>query len=253
MAVHAAMVDSVDQGIGRILKKLKETGEFENTLILFFSDNGASPERGYPPGFDRNGHKRDGTAVDYKAKKNLGSEDTYPYLGRSWSNAVNTPFRYWKKESYEGGIHTPMIVHWPKGLKTKEGSITHQLTHVIDIMPTCLEMAGAEYPKEFKGNKIVPMDGRSLLPILKGETLSDYRTLFFEHVGGKALRSGDWKISALKGKPWQLFNIAKDRTESVDLKDQYPEKLQDLAKLWEAKAKEFGISTAAGKKKKKRK
>jgi arylsulfatase len=248
MAVHAAMVDCVDQGIGRIINKLKETGEFENTLILFFSDNGASPERGYTPGFDRNGHKRDGTPVDYKAKTNLGSEDTYPFLGRSWSSAVNSPFRYWKKESYEGGCHTPMVAHWPKGLKTKKGSFTHQIAHVIDVMPTCLELAKAEYPKEYKGNKIVPMDGKSLMPIFNDKERESHQVLFFEHSGGRAVRMGDWKISALPGKGFELFNIGKDRTESTNLADQYPEKLKAMTKAWE----EWALSVGMKKRKKKK-
>jgi arylsulfatase A-like enzyme len=241
MSVHAAMVDCVDQGIGRIIKKLKETGQFDNTLILFFADNGASPERGYPPGFDRNGHKRDGTPVNYKARTALGSEDTYPYLGRPWSNAVNSPFRYWKAESYEGGCHTPMIAHWPKGLKTKGGTITHQIGHVMDVMPTCLELAGAEYPTEYKGKKIVPMDGKSLLPILQGRQRAGHESIFFEHVGGRAARIGDWKISARPRKPFELFNLAKDRTESTDLAKEHPEKLKAMTKAWTQWAKSVGL------------
>ncbi len=241
MSVHAAMVDCVDQGIGRIIKKLKETGQFDNTLILFLADNGASPERGYPPGFDRNGHKRDGTQVNYKARTGLGSEDTYPYLGRPWSNAVNSPFRYWKAESYEGGCHTPMIAHWPKGLKTKGGAITHQVGHVMDVMPTCLELADAKYPAEYKGKKIVPMDGKSLLPILQGKQRAGHESIFFEHVGGRAVRTGDWKISALRGKPFELFNLAKDRTESTDLAKEHPEKLQAMTKAWKQWARSVGL------------
>jgi len=241
MSVHAAMVDCMDQGLGRIIKKLKETGQFDNTLILFCADNGASPERGYPPGFDRNGHKRDGTPVNYKARTNLGSEDTYPYLGRPWSNAVNSPFRYWKAESYEGGCHTPMIAHWPKGLKTEAGSITHQVGHVMDVMPTCLELAGAEYPGQYKGKKIVPMDGKSLLPILQGKKRTGHESIFFEHVGGRAVRTGDWKISALRGKEFQLFNLAKDRTESTDLSEEHPERLEAMTQAWKQWAKSVGL------------
>ncbi|MBT3200479.1 MAG: arylsulfatase [Phycisphaerales bacterium] len=242
MSVHAAMVDCVDQGIGRIIKKLKETGQFDNTLILFFADNGASPERGYPPGFDRNGHKRDGTPVNYKARTGLGSEDTYPYLGRPWSNAVNSPFRYWKAESYEGGCHTPMIAHWPKGLKTRGGQITHQVGHVMDVMPTCLELARAEYPTVYKGKKIVPMDGKSLLPILQGKQRTAHEGIFFEHAGGRAARMGDWKISARRGgKPFELFNLAKDRTESTDLAKEHPQRLQAMTKAWNQWAKSVGL------------
>ena len=237
MSVHAAMVDCVDQGIGRIVEKLKETETYENTLILFLADNGASPERGYPPGFDRNGHKRDGTPVNYKARTNLGSEDTYPYLGAPWANAANSPFRYWKMESYEGGCHTPMIAHWPKGLRVKNGAITDQVAHVIDIMPTCLELAGAKYPKTYNGSKTPAMDGITLLPLLKGEKRKGHEKLFFEHEGGAALRMGDWKISARKGKPWQLFKMSDDRTETNDLAKQYPKKLKKMVQAWKTSAK----------------
>ncbi len=250
MAVHAAMVDCLDQGVGRVMDKLRETREFENTIIFFFADNGASPERGYPPGFDRNGDKRDGTPVNYKASTNLGSEGTYPYLGRPWSNAVNSPFRYWKKESYEGGCHTPMIVHWPAGLKTDAGSVTHQVGHVMDVMPTCLELAGAEYPREYerRGNswKIVPMDGKSLLPILRGKGRAGHDSIFFEHSRGRAARIGDWKISA---DVWSVTSFTELRRNglSVERENRYnPEADPKLSWVEQCLNETSGPVTAVG-------
>ncbi len=146
MEVHAAMVDRVDQGIGRIVEALRDAGRLEDTLLFFLSDNGASPERYLKPGYDRPSQTRDGRPVVYQPHYDApGSETTWPYLGPPWASAVNTPFRFWKAESYKGGVQTPLIVHWPAGLKTPPGAITRQRGHVIDVMPTVLEAAGVEY------------------------------------------------------------------------------------------------------------
>jgi arylsulfatase len=134
MEAHAAMVDRMDQGIGKIMEKLKLLGEYENTLIIFLADNGASYERGYPPGFDRAGFTRDGSEIDY-TPETPGDELTWGYLGDAWASAANTPWRFWKKESFEGGIHTPFIVHWPAGLKGLENTLNHGVAHVMDLLP----------------------------------------------------------------------------------------------------------------------
>ncbi len=237
METHAAMVDRVDQGIGKIIQKLKQTGELDNTLILFLSDNGASYERGYPPGFDRPGHKRNGEEIHYILDPSdtfhPGPQETWAYLGRAWAGAVNAPFRYWKKESYEGGMCTPFIVHWPSGLKTKQGSFTRQVGHIMDIMPTFLELANAEYPEIYDGNEITPFAGKSLVPVFNNETRPPHEILFWEHAGGKAAREGDWKIAALPRGEWELFDLSKDRTETTDLSEVYPEKQQELIRKWE--------------------
>ncbi|MHC4542688.1 MAG: sulfatase-like hydrolase/transferase [Planctomycetota bacterium] len=156
MAVHAAMVDRVDQGIGKIVEALEQAGQLDNTVIFFLSDNGASPEVPTQPGYDRSAQTRDGRRIRYKGFPEPGPETTYTGIGPAWASASNTPFRYWKKESYEGGCHTPLIIHWPAGLKARPGSITQEVGHVIDIMPTCLELAAARYPTQYKGHTPTP-------------------------------------------------------------------------------------------------
>ena len=240
MAVHAAMIDRVDQGIGKIIQKLKETGQFENTVIFVLSDNGASYERGYPPGFDRPGFTRDSTIIEYNSD-HPGPETTWNYIGNAWASASNTPFRYWKKESYEGGSATPFIVHWPKVLKGKENTINKGVTHVIDILPTCLAITGAKYPENFNGEKTVPVSGKNLLPLLLNKTESIHDTLFWEHEQGRAIRIGDWKMSAIPGKEWELYNLAEDHTETNDLSDKFPDKVEQMNKAWEDWARKMKI------------
>ncbi len=241
MAVHAAMIDRIDQGIGNIVSSLKATGQMDNTIIFFLSDNGASPEVPPQPGYDRSSQTRDGRKILYKGVFEPGPETTYTGIGPAWASASNTPFRYWKKESYEGGCHTPLIVHWPKGLKIKPGSITQQPGHVMDIMPTCLELAGASYPSQFKGHKLTALDGKSLLPILTGRTRKGHDKIFFEHMGGRAVREGNWKLVALKDESWRLYNLAQDRTETNDLAAKYPDRVRKLATEWEKWAVRVGL------------
>ena len=144
MEAHAAMVDRMDRGIGRIVDKLKEIGEYENTMIFFLSDNGASPERYPDPGFDRPGQTRNGEAILYENYRIPGPENTWGYIGSAWAGAINAPFRYWKKESFEGGSCTPLIVHWPAGLEGKENTIHRGTGHIMDILPTCLDLAAGK-------------------------------------------------------------------------------------------------------------
>lgn len=223
MATHAAMVDHLDQGIGQVLAALKETKQLDNTVIFFLADNGASPEIPTVPGYDRTAFTRNGEKLRYDPDgipvASLGSQTSYTGIGSYWANAANTPFRFWKKESFEGGAHTPMIVQWPKGLKAKPGSTTGQAGHVIDLLPTCLDLAKANYPSELNGNQLTPLDGLSLAPILQGKQRTAHDAIFWEHESGKAIRVGDWKLVAFS-KPrseWELYNLAKDRTEMHDL------------------------------------
>jgi arylsulfatase A-like enzyme len=234
MEAHAAMVDRVDQGVGEVIKKLKAIGEFENTLIVFLADNGASPERGYKPGFDRPGHTREGKEIIYPHQKyeRPGAELTWGYLGTAWAGAVNAPFRYWKKESFEGGNCTPFIVHWPNGLKGKENTINNGVGHVIDILPTCLDIAVAEYPEQINGLETTPIEGNSLIPLIRNEFQTTHDTLFWEHMGGRALRIGDWKIAALQKGDWELFNLGNDRTETINLAVENPQRVKEMEAIW---------------------
>ncbi|MGQ8338928.1 arylsulfatase [Sunxiuqinia sp. A32] len=240
MSVHAAMIDRVDQGVGQIIQKLKETGQYENTIIMVLSDNGASYERGYPPGFDRPGFTRDSTIIEYNSD-HPGAETTWNYIGRAWASASNTPFRYWKMESYEGGTSTPFIVHWPAGLKGQENTINRGVTHVIDVLPTCLDVSDVDYPEMVNGQKTITPVGKSLMPLLLGETTSIHDTLYWEHQRGRAIRTAEWKMSALPNKDWELFNINEDHTEMNDLSDQYPEKVAELDKAWKKWATDLNI------------
>ena len=240
MAAHAAMVDRLDQGVGRIIEKLKATGEFEYTVIFFLADNGASYERGYPPGFDRPGFTRDGIEIDYDPEV-PGNELTWGYLGDAWASAANTPWRYWKKESFEGGIHTPFIIHWPDGLKGKENTFNHGVAHVMDLLPTCLELAGAEYPASFNGKPAPAINGSTLLPLINKEIKTTHDTLFWEHSGGRAVRIGDWKMASLPGGEWELFDLSADRTEISNLVAEHPDRVESMNALWEEWAREMGL------------
>ena len=192
MSVHAAMIDILDQSVGKLLDKLAAINQLDNTMILFLSDNGASFERpsNYGPGFDRAGKTRDNRIVNFPVNKDSmpGSQTVLSGIGPQWSHTSNTPFRYWKARVFEGGINTPFIAHWPKG-GLSSGLVNTLPAHVTDIMATCVEVSGGEYPKHYKGNIITPTPGRSLLPILKGTASSGTQeTFFWEHFGSNAIR-----------------------------------------------------------------
>lgn len=245
MAVHAAMIDRVDQSTGRIIRALDKSGQLDNTLIFFLSDNGTSPEVPRGPGYDRSSRTRDGRAMKYQniEVEELGSETSYTGVGLPWASASNTPYRYWKQESFEGGCHTPLIVHWPKGLKASPGSMTGQLGHVMDILPTCLELGGLSYPNSFRAHNLTPVEGKSLLPILQGKRGEGHDRLFFEHEEGRAARIGDWKLvaySRTKNK-WELYNVAEDQTETMDLADKHPQRVTAMAAEWEEWAQRVGL------------
>ena len=236
MAVHAAMIDKMDQGIGRIITALKQVGKLNNTLIIFLSDNGASAEvaANYGPGFDRPGETRDGRTIHYITKKDImpGPETTYASIGPRWANVANTPYQYWKAESFEGGIHTPFIAFWPDGIKLKKGTISNQVCHVMDIMPTLLQLAGTTYLSQYNGHLLLPMQGISFLPVLKGNTASGHAVLCNEHYGARYIRYEGWKLVARNKEPWHLYHIAEDETEQHDLAGKYPLKVQALDSIW---------------------
>ena len=211
MEVYAAMIDRLDQNIGRILKSLEETGRRENTLIMFVSDNGASAEMV---------HIDD----DYGE---IGTMTRWSSLGPQWANVSNTPFRYYKNYSYEGGINTPLIAHWPG--KIMPGTYSRFPGHFIDIMATYVDISGASYPEEFHGSEITPLQGESLLPAFQEEETLRSKPLYWEWSKGQAIREGDWKLVRWgKENPWDLYKVSDDPTETNNLASAYPERVQDM-------------------------
>ncbi len=226
MAIHAAMVHRMDIEIGRLVAQIKSMGALENTLIMFLSDNGASAEimvRG-------DGH-------DPKAP--MGSAATYLCLGPGFSSAANTPFRRHKTWVHEGGISTPFIVHWPAGIKAS-GELRHNPAHVIDIVPTVLEIAGVRKPSVMNGQPVPPSPGQSLVPAFQKDGSMRQGTLWWMHEANRALRMGDWKIVASgKDAPWELYDLSKDRGEMSNLAAAMPDKAKELAARWEAEWQEI--------------
>jgi arylsulfatase len=216
----------MDQNIGRVLDDLRANGQLDNTLVLFLSDNGACAEWD-PFGFDvqsgPNNVLHRGADLD-----NMGGPGTYHSYGSGWANAGCTPFRWYKHYCHEGGISTPLIVHWPAGMKRK-GEIDHRPGHLIDVMATLVDATGASYSQK----NIQPPEGRSLLPALRGDPAQP-RTLYYEHEGNRAVRDGDWKLVAVHDGPWELYDLAADRTELHDLAAKHPARVREMATLWEA-------------------
>jgi len=242
MEVHAAMIDRVDQGVGQIIDALRAGGRLDNTVLFVLSDNGASPERRFNHSTHRPRSTRDGRPIKYKGSFAPGPDDTWGYIGASWASAANTPFRYWKKESFEGGCRTPLIVYGPERLIGPGGRLVDQPGHVVDLMPTCLAMAGVQYPAVYRGHKLLPLEGSNLLPVFRGTPWPSPRELYFEHEKGKAFRRGDWKIVApTEDDRWQLYNLKDDATETRDLAAKQPAKVQDMVTAWQAWAKRVGL------------
>lgn len=243
MAIFAAMVEGVDQGVGQIVEHLKQTNELDNTLILFLSDNGACYEWG-PFGFDGVSRKGITTLSVGDELRNIGGRGTHQSYGSAWANLGNTPFRLYKHFTHEGGICTPFIAHWPNGLKKQEPWIRSP-AHVMDIMPTLIEVAGAKYPQRLGEHELTPLEGTSLLPALRGESTPE-RTIGFDHQAAHALRQGDWKIVWSKRMPheleWELYNMAEDRCETNDLAKQHPDRVRSMAQQWKAWARHVGVT-----------
>ena len=218
MSIHAAMVDRMDREIGRVIAQLKAMGAYENTLILFASDNGASAEmmvRG-------DGHDQDAP---------MGSAKTFLCLGPGWSSAANTPFRRHKTWVHEGGISTPLIAHWPAGIAAR-GELRRSPTHLVDILPTVLELAGAKKPAEIKGFAVPPAPGRSFAAVLKNDVTVAHDFLWWEHEGNRAIRAGDWKLVKLAKSEWELYDLTRDRGESQNLAEKNPAKVRELETMW---------------------
>ena len=225
MALHAAMIDRMDREIGRVLEQLRAMDALDNTLIFFLSDNGASAEIMVRD----DGH-------DPEAPP--GSAKTYLCLGPGWSTTCNTPFRRHKTWVHEGGISTPLIVHWPNGIKGA-GQLRHNVGHVIDLVPTILEAAGVSRPEEWEGTKVPPPPGKSLIPTFHKDQSVAREYLWWLHEGNRAIRIGDWKLVAAKEDSWQLFNLSIDRAETNDLAKQHPEKVKQLEQAWNERMSEF--------------
>jgi arylsulfatase A-like enzyme len=231
MAVYAAMITVVDEGVGRIVKTLETTGQLDNTLIFFLADNGGCAEGG-PLGGER---------IMIKGAS-VGGPGSDPRLGGAWANANDTPFRYWKHYVHEGGASTPLIVHWPGGItKEHRNQFRRQPGHLIDIMATCVDVSGAKYPAQYKGKDIQPMEGCSLVPALAGKTI-EREAIYWEHEGHCAIRVGNWKLVSLKrGEDWELYDISKDRSELNDLASQQPDRVKQMSKQWNVWAKRANV------------
>jgi len=248
MAVHAAMVDRMDQGIGRVIDKLKERNMLDNTIIFFLSDNGASPENAmrYGPGFDRPSETRTGETIHYPVEKDVlpGPQTTFTSFGPNWANVANTPWREAKAQSFEGGVRTPMIAFLPQSMKAERGSINGQhVGHIMDFMNTLIEIGKATYPDTSKGHQITSSTGISFLEALNGKTTKGHLDLFNEHFNAKYARIGEWKL-VMRPKAeskWELYNLNDDATETENLASVYPEKVKELADRWKVWAERHQI------------
>ena len=233
MAAYAACIDSVDQNIGKLIDKLEELKQLKNTVIFFLSDNGACAEGGILGGGN-----------EESVRNPLSTKGTSgPRCGRAWANASNTPFRLYKHFVHEGGMSTPLVVHWPAGIaEARQGSWVEAMGYLPDFMPTCLELAGEPYPTYFAGKPIKPHAGESLVPVLKrGDQVIHSDPVFWEHEGNRALRHGDWKLVWSRTGPWELYNLRDDRTEMNDLSAKYPRRAADMIRQWESWARRTGV------------
>lgn len=252
MAVYAAQVASIDRGVGRVIKAIRQAGVEDNTLVMFLSDNGAAPDGGLTPsvagfGFAPKG-KNDAWRVDGVAirpgsgPKNLpGPHDTFAAYGLAWANVSNAPLRGTKLTAYEGGIRTPLIVQWPAVIQNG-GGLTNQAGHVIDVMATCLDMAGTKYPMEYNGRKPLPLEGISLAPIFQGKKRTEHEMICWNVPTNQAIRTGKWKlVNGGRGKPWELYDMETDGTETNDLAGKNPERVRKMSEQWEAWASRHGL------------
>ena len=238
MAVYSAMIDRMDQGVGKILRKLKELGIDDNTVIMFLSDNGGCAEflaedstRPLPSQYAS--PTRDGRAMKIGNHEDLipGPDDTFMSYDLPWANTSNTPFRLFKRWTHEGGISTPFIIRWPS--KIKHSSIVHEPAHIIDISATIYDAASAIYPKEISGNEIKPLEGESFLKAITGRNWQRNAPIFWEHEGSRAMRDGQWKIVSEVGRGWEIYNMDEDRTELRNLVETESNRLTAMESSYE--------------------
>ncbi|HBQ64439.1 MAG TPA: arylsulfatase [Clostridiales bacterium] len=244
MEVYAAQIDRMDQGIGKLLKALQDGGQMEDTLILFLSDNGGCAEVLTSGAFMTSNKK--GEPVDSCNDPNVmpGSENTFQSYGVAWANLSNTPFRLYKHWIHEGGISTPFIMHWPGRIKER-GGIRHTPGQLTDIMATILDVTGAQYPEEYQGNRIAPLEGKSMVPLLDTDRM-ERKMLFWEHEGNAAVREGKWKLVRKHAKAWELYDMQEDRTETMDLSAGHPDITVRLAAAYEEWAARCGVISWEG-------
>lgn len=233
MAVYAAMIYRMDKGIGKIIEKLKETGQFEHTLIMFIADNGGCHEPIYV--WD----------LIHDDSGEIGGPDSFDSYGYPWANVSNTPFRLFKHWTMEGGISSPFIAHWPA--KIVRGKLDNEnVGHIIDIMATCIDISNSEYPEKYNKYEIQDMEGLSLAQLWEGKDFPE-RTLFWEHMGNWAVRKGKWKLVNSYKKhgevydKMELYDLEKDRVESKDLARKYPQKVKELKKVYDSWAERVGV------------
>jgi arylsulfatase A-like enzyme len=231
MAIYAAVSDRLDRSVGTLVAGLQERGVLDNTLIIVFSDNGGTAESGL------RGRLEGGEP---------GGPDSVVYLGQAWATLTNTPFRSYKHFTYEGGIATPLILHWPAGIvPDRNGKLETQPSYVIDFMPTLLELCGGEYPSQYRGQAIQPMEGVSLVPALRGMPIERDEPIFFYHEGNRAVRSGKWKLVMRCQGSWELYDMETDRTECHNLIDDQPELAKQLIAQWQAWAKRSDVEASS--------
>lgn len=229
MAAYAALIDRVDQELGRLIADLEKANDLSNTLIVFVSDNGACP------------YDRSNTNID----KEPFSPDTKWTDSTGWAWARNAPFRYYKQNQFEGGIASPAILHWPAGLKTKAGSINNNPAHLVDLLPTFAAVAGASLPNTFPGRELTPLAGISLAPILAGEAMTNRPPIHLLYGSDRGLRDGEWKLVSFQSQPWELYHIPTDRAETKNVAAQHPDIVERMAKTWHDMSKDVLKSPAA--------
>ncbi len=248
MAVYAAQVTCMDRGIGRILDTVRKAGVEQNTLVMFLSDNGAAPNggltpstKGFPGATENPEWRLDGVRVRAGSGPDLmpGPHDTFAAYGHAWANVSNTPLRGFKAGTYEGGIRTPLIVRWPAVIR-EGGRMTSEVGHVIDIMATCLDVAGAPYPRQFRGRNPLPLDGKSLVPVFHGNARRGHEQLCW-NAFGQAVRSGRWKlVRPDNDAPWELYDLETDEGETTDLAKKHPARVKTLAERFERWRRDVG-------------
>lgn len=219
MSVYAADIVGMDRAVGRLVEALREQGVLDDTLILFMSDNGGNAESG------PDGRLEGGTA---------GGPASTVFAGMNWATLENTPFQWFKHFTREGGISSPLIAHWPRGIDPRlDGSLVHAPSHLIDVMPTLVELSGATYPRVHDGHAIIAEQGRSLAPAFHGQPLHRGVPLYWEHEGNRAIRDGNWKLVARNRGAWELYDLTHDRSETEDLAGREPDRVRRMARQWD--------------------